>query len=108
MSLKTSCAVCENKDISGIFKCEGCSQTFCLKHTNEHRQYLRHQLDEIIFEHDSIFNAFDESQQESSLLFGQIDQWEKDSIIKIQQAAHDARIELQQMDALQKGKGIFS
>ncbi|CAF2724335.1 unnamed protein product [Rotaria sp. Silwood2] len=96
-----SCVVCENKSINGVFKCEGCSLTFCLKHTNEHRQYLSHKLNEIIHEHENIYHIFSENKQ-SSLLFDQINQWEKDSIIKIQKTAQNARIQIEQFAKLQK------
>jgi hypothetical protein len=109
MSSKKSCASCENKDINGIFKCEGCSQIFCLKHTNEHRYFLNYQLDEIILEYENNFNTFNENEQQSSLLFDQINQWEKDSIIKIQQTAQDVRIQIQRLAELQKGEiNIFT
>jgi hypothetical protein len=95
--------MCENKDIRGIFKCEGCSQTFCLKHTNQHQHFLNYQLDEIIREHENMFKTFNENKQQSSFLFDQIDQWEKDSVLKIQQTAQDARIQIQRLAELQKG-----
>jgi hypothetical protein len=104
MSSKTPCVACDSRDISGIFKCEGCLQTFCLKHTNEHRCLLNYELDDIILEHENIFNTFNENKQESFLLFDQINQWEKDSIIKIQQTAQDVRIQIQQFAELQKGE----
>ena len=104
MSSRKSCVACDNKAINGIFKCEGCSQIFCLKHTNEHRDILDYQLNEIIVEHDKIFNLFNENNQQSSLLFNQINQWEKDSIVKIKQTAQDARIQIQQLSELQKRK----
>jgi hypothetical protein len=104
MSSKTPCVACDSRDISGIFKCEGCSQAFCLKHTNEHRCLLNSELDDIILEHENIFNTFNENKQESFLLFDQINQWEKDSIIKIQKTAQDVRIQIQQFAELQKGE----
>ena len=109
MSFKTSCISCENKDSNGIFKCEGCLQTFCLKHTNQHRDVLNHQLDEIISEHENIFQTFTKNDQQSSVLFDQIDQWEQDSIMKIQQTARDTRMQIQRLADLKKGKiSIFT
>ena len=97
MSSKTSCTACENKDIRGIFKCEGCSQIFCLKHTNEHRQILNLHLDEILLEHENLLNTLNDNnkQQPSSILFDQIDQWENDAVKKIQQTAEDLRLQIQ-------------
>lgn len=104
MSSRTSCVTCENKDISGIFRCEGCSQTFCLKHTNEHRNFLGYELNKILLEHEKLFNILNENKQQSSLLLDQINQWEKNSIIKIKQTAQDARIQIQQLNQSQKSK----
>jgi len=105
MSSKTPCSTCNNKDIIGIFKCEGCSQTFCLKHTNEHRQILNFQLDEILLEHENLSNTtFNDNKQESSFLFDQINQWEKDAIMKIQQTAQDTRLQIQQFAEEEKSK----
>ncbi|CAF2047719.1 unnamed protein product [Rotaria magnacalcarata] len=101
MSAITFCTLCENKGVSGIFRCEGCSQTFCLQHTNEHRQYLTHQLKEIMLENEAIFKCFTDNKQ-SSLLFDQINQWEKDSIVKVQQPAQYARLQIQQFSQVQK------
>ena len=46
---------------------------------------------------------FNENKQQSSFLFDQIDQWEKYSVLKIQQTAQDARIQIQRLAELQKG-----
>lgn len=104
MPRKTSCAACNNKDITGIFKCEGCLQTFCLKHTNEHRHLLNDELNEIILEHGDIFNAFNENIEQSSVLFDQINHWEKESILKIQQTAQSVRLQIQRLSESQKGE----
>jgi hypothetical protein len=104
MTARVSCASCENKEMSGIFKCEGCSQTFCLKHTNEHRSLLDDQLNEIIQEHESVFYIFNENKQQPSIVAEYINQWERDSISKIQQTAQDLRTQLLQEADLQKRK----
>jgi len=105
-SIRPPCATCGNKSV-GIFKCEGCSQIFCRKHVNEHRDMLSHQLDEIVLQHDilqqTIIDQNDGKNIQHSLL-KQIDQWEKDSILKIQQTAEEARQQLQQLTSLKKGK----
>jgi hypothetical protein len=106
MASKLSCVTCANKDIAGIFKCEGCLQRFCLKHTNEHRDWLNEQLDEIYFEHKNLFNNFNENKQQSSLLLDQINKWENDSIIKIQQTAQQVRVQIQQLDDSQKSSKL--
>ncbi|CAF1187978.1 unnamed protein product [Rotaria sordida] len=86
---KTPCITCD-KGI-GLFKCEGCTQTFCTKHVSEHRQTLHHQLDEIIIIHDSLREEIIENNDQSNVLINYIDEWEQESIIKIQQMAEDTR-----------------
>lgn len=107
MSSTAYCVVCENKSVSGVFKCEGCSLTFCLKHTNEHRQYLNHQLNRIILDYENNFQRFRENVKSSALL-DQIDEWEKSSIIKIQEAAANARIQVQRFAESQKGFTFYT
>ncbi|CAF2784000.1 unnamed protein product [Rotaria sp. Silwood2] len=104
-STKTQCATCGNKGV-GIFKCEGCSATFCRKHANEHRDMLSHQLDEIVFEHDALQQTIiDHSSQEKNqhFLIKQINQWEQDSIIKIQQVAEETRQQVELLISSHKG-----
>jgi hypothetical protein len=91
---KAPCAACGSKGI-GIFKCEGCAQVFCRKHVIEHRDALSNQLDEIVFEYDTLQQTMAESKDKPNHqhhpLIKQIDKWEKDSIEKIQQTANEAR-----------------
>lgn len=104
-SSKPPCATCGNKSV-GVFKCEGCSQTFCRKHSNEHRDSLIHQLDEIVLEHDILQQTIveqKEKQNDYHRLIEQINNWEKDSIVKIQQTAKEARQEVERLIAAQNG-----
>lgn len=96
------CVLCESKGVGGVFRCEGCSHSFCLQHTNEHRQYLTYLLKEITSEHDILLTGVKDSKQ-TSLLFDQVNQWEKDSIKKIQQTAENTRLQIQQLCQSQKG-----
>jgi len=93
---KSQCATCEKN--TGIFTCGGCNRAFCTKHANEHRQILGKQMDEIVFEHDqlrqSINEQIDEINQSSSIKA--IDEWQRQSIDKIYQAAENAREKLKQ------------
>jgi len=50
ISGKKQCVKCNKA--GGILICDGCQQTFCVKHVNEHRQELANQLDGIMQEHD--------------------------------------------------------
>ena len=88
---KNHCVVCSKE--KRTFRCEGCSQTFCYNHLPEHRQELSRQLDEIETEHDLFRHKLTELINDPSrnLLIEQINEWEKDSIQKIQEAANEYR-----------------
>ena len=105
-SSKTPCATCGSKG-TGIFRCEGCIQVFCRKHLNEHRDLLSHQLDEIVIEHDTLQQTIHENkdkQNDQHPILKQIDKWEIDSIIRIQQVAEEARQQVKKLTDPQKGK----
>jgi uncharacterized Fe-S cluster-containing radical SAM superfamily protein len=105
-STKTPCATCGNKS-AGIFRCEGCIQVFCRKHLNEHRDLLSHQLDEIVLEHDTLQQTILENkdkQNNQHRILKQIDKWERDSMVKIQQVAEEARQQVKALTGAQKGK----
>ncbi|CAF3987842.1 unnamed protein product [Rotaria sordida] len=101
--LKAPCATCSNKS-AGIFRCEGCLQVFCRKHLNEHRDFLSHQLDEIAQEHDILQQTIVENEDKhinDLPILKHIDQWEKVSIEKIQQAAEEARVQVKKLTSLE-------
>ena len=79
-----------NKNI-GQFKCEGCSNSFCVKHVVKHRQKLNQQLNEIIIEHSALQQATKENQNQYKSLITDIEQWEEKSIEKIRQLAKETR-----------------
>ena len=81
---------------AGVFTCDGCRQSFCRKHTDEHRQDLSVQMDNIAQEHDLIQRDFNK-EVESNPLLTSIDVWEQESIKKIQQTAQQARNDLRQL-----------
>jgi hypothetical protein len=91
---KTLCVIC-NKG-RGSFKCEGCLQTFCPKHSNDHRNELSKQFEEIETAHNfaqqTLIQQTEDPRQHP--LLKKIDQWEKESVDKIRQAAEEARNEL--------------
>jgi arginine deiminase len=82
---------------NGQFKCEGCSQTFCIKHVVEHRQTLNQQLNEVILEHDTLQQAIHENKNHRKFLMTYIEQWEQKSIDKIRQMAKEARQKVTQL-----------
>ncbi len=105
-SSKTPCATCDNK-AAGILRCEGCLQIFCRKHLNEHRDLLNHELDEIVLEHDTLQQTIVENkskQNKQHPILKQIDKWEQDSIVKIQQIAEEAREQVKKMTSSKIGK----
>jgi uncharacterized Fe-S cluster-containing radical SAM superfamily protein len=105
-SSKTPCATCASK-AAGILRCEGCLQIFCRKHLNEHRDLLSHQLDEIVLEHDTLQQTIVENKSEQNKqhhILNQIDKWEQDSIVKIQQIAEEARQQVKKLTSSQIGK----
>ncbi|CAF0999097.1 unnamed protein product [Rotaria sordida] len=92
-SSKKSCPA-DGCNSVGILKCEGCSQIFCQKHVDEHRDFLNYQLDEIALQHDTLQQMITEQKNKDKNyhpLLKQIDKWEQDSITKIQQTAKEAR-----------------
>jgi hypothetical protein len=91
---KKQCVTCSKN--GGIMTCDGCQQSFCGKHSVEHRQELTNQLDGIMQEHDLLQQELGQSSIDNSLL-KQINKWEKESITKIQVAAKVARADLQQI-----------
>lgn len=79
--------------------CNGCQRTICNKHSVEHqKQQLINQLDNIIREYEQSFNEH--------TFFKNIDQWEKESITKIQITADTGRKDLQHV--IEKSKERFS
>jgi hypothetical protein len=91
---KKQCVTCSKS--GGIMTCDGCQQSFCGKHSVEHRQELSDQLDGIMQEHDLLQQELGQSSVNTALM-KQINKWEKESITKIQVAAEAARADLQQV-----------
>ncbi|CAF2120566.1 unnamed protein product [Rotaria magnacalcarata] len=90
---KVPCVTCDRNGM-GIFKCEGCAQVFCRKHSTEHRDRLTHQLDELVIEHDALQKSIAEHNDEQNTyqqLLEKINTWERDAIAKIQRTANEAR-----------------
>lgn len=92
-TMKTPCVTCEKS--AGIAICSGCQKQFCIKHFLEHRSNLTTQMDRIGEQHDVIRRDFNKDSTEHPL-FNRIDQWEKETIVKIQVAAEAARADLRE------------
>jgi len=101
-SLTTPCIKCANKGI-GIFKCQGCLNVFCRKHATEHRFNLSHQLDEIVHEHDQLYQIINQENTDDHPLIHRINQWEQNSFLKIRQIADSIRQDIVQYIKSQKG-----
>ncbi|CAF1375128.1 unnamed protein product [Adineta steineri] len=88
---KTICFKCNEDKIT--YPCEGCSQRFCLIDLTEHRQLLTSELHHITNEYNEFKQTMNEQKENSQndLLIEQINQWEIESIEKVQQKAQEYR-----------------
>jgi phosphomevalonate kinase len=92
--VKSHCSLCN--DEQDTYECKGCLTIFCFNHLTDHREMINQ--DFIQIEHH--FNSFRqklEDQKEDPmkyLLIKQINQWENESINKIQQTAEKCRDEI--------------
>ncbi|CAF1494527.1 unnamed protein product [Adineta steineri] len=87
-----SCVKCDKS--AGNAACDGCEQWFCGEHFSEHRQELAKQMDNIRLEHD-LFQQELIQEDSTHPLLNHINDWEQESIRKIQVAAQEARMNLQ-------------
>jgi len=99
MASSSTRKLCANSDgckLPTATKCEGCSQALCIKHFIDHRRLLSEEMNAFIIEHDQFQHSLNQqtAQPELHPLIKQIDEWEKASIIKIQQTAKELRLEL--------------
>ncbi|CAF1282413.1 unnamed protein product [Adineta steineri] len=91
---KTQCFTCNKEKIT--YPCQGCSKKFCLIHLTEHQHMLNEQLNHIINDYNQFKQIMNEKKQnpqnlQNHSLIQQIDQWENNSIEKIQQKAQNCR-----------------
>jgi predicted transcriptional regulator len=86
---RTRCVTCGKENATS--KCAGCLHDFCLNHLVEHRQQLSKQSDEIEVSRDIFRQTLTEQSNEPQKhsLIKQIDEWEHDSINKIQQTGKE-------------------
>ena len=91
--IRQSCIKC--KKGAGTVTCGGCQVWFCTKHFLEHRQELDIQMEHIGQEHDLLYRDLNQNNGQHPLLTC-IDEWEQQSMKKIQLAAEEARKSLQQ------------
>jgi len=86
-----------NRNGSGLFRCDGCQNSFCAEHVIKHQQDLANQLKTIGQEYNHLRQYINEKSFSHSIL-DWINEWEQDSIDKIQKAAELARTELRRLD----------
>ncbi len=90
--MKQTCTKCSKG--GGIAMCNGCQQSFCIKHFVEHRQELSQQMEDIGQEHDLLRRDMT-YEKGTHALSSCIDQWEQEAIKTVQTTAKKARIDLQ-------------
>ncbi|CAF4189215.1 unnamed protein product, partial [Adineta steineri] len=88
---KTRCYTCNEEKIT--FHCKGCSKEFCLTDLTEHCEILTNELHSITYQYNEFKQKIDEQKQnpQSHSFIKQIDEWEIESIDKIQQKAQECR-----------------
>jgi phosphomevalonate kinase len=90
-NVKTHCTICNDEE--DTFECKGCSQIFCYIHLTDHRENINKDFNQI----EDDYNLFRETlndqknDPEKRSLVKEIDQWEKDSIMKIKQTAKECK-----------------
>jgi len=89
--MKSNCLGCGK--ISITYDCKGCQEAFCYNHLIMHNQQLNQQYDDIENQSNVFKQKIDQHQQNISPhpLLQQINEWEQDSIQKIQKTAEEAR-----------------
>ena len=93
-TIPVNCVKC-NKN-GGILLCNGCNQYLCFEHVNQHRNEIEQNLEDLIRDEDQFEKDLSNS-DDKHLLFGQIDQWKKESIEQIKQIAKKAKEDLREL-----------
>jgi hypothetical protein len=93
-NVRKPCVKCSKG--SGVAICDGCQQSFCIKHFGEHRQELSQLLENIAQEHDLLRRDLDQHSAEHCLL-DRINMWEQETIARIRLSAEEARTDLREL-----------
>jgi hypothetical protein len=93
-STKNICVKCVKG--TGIVTCDGCRQSFCNKHLSEHRQELLQEMNRINDQCEHFRQNLTQENDPEPIL-SSIDDWERQSIEKINLAAENARADVRQM-----------
>jgi len=96
LSIRKQCTIDNSCKQGSVTNCEGCSKAFCVKHFTEHRRLLDEEMNVIISEHDHLKSTLNQHavKPDHHPLFKDINNWEKESMAKIQQRAKELRQEL--------------
>lgn len=89
----TLCSIPTCRNATIIANCPGCFESFCAVHFAEHRRMLSNRMDEIVNEHDRLRQEiidYRNATDRHSLMM-EINNWEQESIQRIQRMANDAR-----------------
>ncbi|CAF2223599.1 unnamed protein product [Rotaria magnacalcarata] len=84
---------CTQCVVNSLLTCNGCNQTFCIKHQTEHRQNIDQRID-FINEQNEMLRQEVSRRSIDKLLVEKINEWEQQSIKNIQSTATEARTEL--------------
>jgi hypothetical protein len=100
---RRQCAMEDSCKQAAVYSCHGCSKNFCGNHVADHRRKLGEEMNEIISEHDHLKNIFTQHTSNPNLhpSIQQVDEWENESIVKIQQKAKELREQLLQLTTTQ-------
>ncbi|CAF3397561.1 unnamed protein product [Rotaria socialis] len=88
----TQCFKCK-KEKSNLYPCGGCSENFCSQDLPKHHQEHVLELEKIVTDCDTFQQNISEQQQDLNHrpLIQQVNEWERDSIMKIKHTAEDCR-----------------
>ena len=95
-------SLCQMSERSSTYPmCSGCQRWLCVKHFNEHRQELGHQMDHLSQQHDELHQDLISTNEDQHPLFIRIDKWKQRSMERIRQVADDVRQNLKHYISMQ-------
>lgn len=87
---KNHCNECQN----GVTTCTGCAKRFCVEHFIEHRQVLDERMDEVAGKYNHLRQTL-ELEETRHPFFSRIERWRENAMKKIEDAARQAKLDLQ-------------
>ncbi|CAF1535225.1 unnamed protein product [Adineta steineri] len=90
---KSVCFICNDETKKITYLCKGCSSEYCYEHLGEHRHELNQDFEILTNNYNQFQQRINEQKQnpQNSSLIEKINQWENESIEKIQQIAKECR-----------------